>query len=298
MRSSPNRGIGWLVLAGVSWGAAGTVGTVLGRTSQAPFHTRAFVRLAVGGALLLLILAATGRLRLPRSRAGWLRVAVIGLTSAAYQLCYFTAVGLAGVSVATLVTIGSTPLLVLLVEGVTGRVRAPPPPGGVGVLALAGLSLLVGRPVAGDARSALLGSVCALGSGAAFAVISLVGAHPVPDLDAPTATGFAFLFGAVLLVPFLNGLRVGGGFPSYALIVLLGLVPTALAYTAYFHGLQWQPATIGSLVALLEPVTGTTLAAVFLRERIGLLGLVGALLLLGSVVASIRGRAGFASSTA
>jgi drug/metabolite transporter, DME family len=60
---------------------------------------------------------------LPRGVAVWRRTAVVGLVSALYQAIYFTAIALTSVSMATLIAIGATPVLVVSVEIRTGRQR-------------------------------------------------------------------------------------------------------------------------------------------------------------------------------
>ena len=57
------------------------------------------------------------------------------------------------------------------------------------------------------------------------------------------------------------------------LLAALAVVPTALAYTCYFRGLRATSAGTGSVLALLEPLTGTVLAALLLGERLGPAGL-------------------------
>lgn len=68
------------------------------------------------------------------------------------------------------------------------------------------------------------------------------------------------------------------------------MLPTALAYTAYFHGLAsgTSPDT-GAVLALLEPLTAATLAAIVLGERLGVVGTIGALVLGVAVVRAARG---------
>jgi drug/metabolite transporter, DME family len=70
----------------------------------------------------MFVLAAV-RHGLPRGVAVWRRTAVVGLVSALYQAIYFTAIALTSVSMATLIAIGATPVLVVSVEIRTGRQR-------------------------------------------------------------------------------------------------------------------------------------------------------------------------------
>ena len=286
-----HRGLGFLVLAGVSWGTAGTLGTLLVRASGLPFLAAASYRTMVGGTLLLVGVVALRGGRWPSSAAAWRRVLALALCSTAYQMAYFTAVGLVGVSIATLVTIGSTPLMVALVDVATGRHRWTTPLAVALGLALVGIGLLAGVPPAGlEAGRLALGSGSALVAGAAFGAISLLGARPVAGFHDATGTGLALLLAGLLVLPVAAASGPVGFAPTPVavfLVLLLGLLPTAVAYLAYLRGLRSQSSTTGALVTLLEPVTGMVLAAVVLGERLGTAGLVGAGLLLGSVVVAV-----------
>ena len=282
-----HRGLGFLVIAGVSWGTAGTLGTLLVRASGLSFLGVASLRTLVGGALLLAFLLVIGRFRTPRGWPAVRRVAALAACSAVYQLAYFTAVGLVGVSIATLVTIGSTPVMVAVVDVAMGRHRWDRRLAAALVMAGVGVGLLAGVPPAGlDAGRLVLGSVAALVAGVAFALISLVGARPVAGFADASGTGLALMLAGVAVLPAAAAsgpVTVPLTPASVGLVVALGLVPTAAAYLAYLRGLRTESSTTGALVALLEPVTGMVLAAAVLGERLGLAGLVGAALLLGSV---------------
>src|SRR6201997_2130411 len=128
-------------------------------------------RLTAGGVLIMAFLAVTGR-RWPAGRAAWTRITVIGLLAALYQSCYFTAVALTSVALATLVTIGTAPVIVLGVYRVTGRPVGRLAPVAA-CLALAGLGLLVGLP-SGFSQTAVLASAgIAVLSAAGFAAVTL-----------------------------------------------------------------------------------------------------------------------------
>ncbi|MEV4461945.1 EamA family transporter, partial [Microbispora sp. NPDC049633] len=105
-----------VVAAAVLWGTAGTVGT-LASAGSVPL---AAARLVLGGALLgALALIASRRARrtaygnAPGNAMGNpMRWALIlgAVAVAAYQLCYFAAVGRTGVAIGTVVAIGSGPV--------------------------------------------------------------------------------------------------------------------------------------------------------------------------------------------
>lgn len=277
-----------LVIAGVSWGTSGTLGALLARESGLAFLGVAAYRILGGGLLLGVYALVARRFRPPRTRAGWRRVGMLGLASAVFQLAFFSAVGAVGVSVATLIAIGSAPVFVLAVDLTTGRQRLHLRLATALACTAAGLALFMGSPPVGISLvQALFGCCLAVLGGAAFAGISLMGARPHPDFDDLTGTGLAFGGGGLLVL----GVAAAGGpvgfHPTPAtllLALLLGLIPSAVAYLAYFVGLRAHSSTTGVLISLLEPVTGAVLAAVVLGERLPLHGLVGAGLLLAAVV--------------
>jgi DME family drug/metabolite transporter len=300
-------GVPLLVAAGLLWGTGGLLGTLLAEaTGLAPVAVAGY-RLLTGG-LLLLLVASGLRAALParrravvgptaaRSLPPWRwggadrrRVIAIGALAAGFQACYFAAVATTSVSLATLVTIGAAPVIVLLVDRVRGRPAARSTTA-AGVLGVLGLALLLGVPVAGNG---VAGAGFALLAAAGFAVMTLIGARPGPD--PAWATGISFTGGGAVLLVVAQATPIGGiGFAAtpWALLVLaaFGVLPTALAYTLYFRGLVTAPAAVGAVVALLEPLTGAVLAAVVLGERLGPVGIAGAVALGAAVVLAGRSR--------
>ncbi len=285
------RGLLMLVVAGVLWGTGGLLGQLLAESSGLSPLGVAAVRLAAGGGLILAYLRVTGR-ALPRSRAAWLRIGATGLLAATFQASYFTAVTLTSVSLATLITIGAAPVIVLI-----ARYRTASRSQVVGTaLALLGLAMLIGLPTAAPASGALLaGAACALLAGAGFAMMTLLGSRPVAGLDDVTTVGVGFTIGGLVLASIVSATS-GWSFVfdlhSAALLLGLAIIPTALAYTCYFRGLRSTSAGTGSVLALLEPFTATVLAALLLGERIGTIGLIaGAVLALAMVMTARAPRA-------
>lgn len=249
----------YLVMSGLLWGTGGLTGTLLAQAA---------------------------------GRAVWTRITVLGLLAAVFQSCYFTAVSLTSVSLATLLTIGSTPVIVLAAETVAGRRRPGRRAAATTALALAGLGLLVGLPGGGYAETAMLASAgLAVTSGAGFAAMTLISARPVAGLDDLAATGFGFTLGGLVLIPLAAVAGRLGFTPhpaSIGLLIALGTGPTAMAYTLYFRGLRTAPPSAAALLSLLEPLTGTILAVALLGNRLGGAGMAGAGLLGVAVLATVR----------
>jgi drug/metabolite transporter, DME family len=287
-RGRPGPGLLCLVMSGLLWGTGGLTGSLLSRITGLSALSVAAYRLAVGGLLIVVFLTVTGRRR-PVGRAAWTRIAVIGAVAAQYQSCYFIAVSLTSVALATLVTIGTAPIIVLGVHRVTGHETGRLAPVAA-CLALTGLGLLVGLPSGFPETAVLASAGLAVLSATGFAAITLIGARPVPGLDDLAVTGFGFTAGGLALVPLaaaLGGLSFRPGPQAIGLLIALGTGPTAVAYSLYFRGLRTAAASTGALLTLLEPLTGAILAAFILGQRLSATGVAGAVVLASAVVITI-----------
>lgn len=283
-----------IVAAAVLWGTVGVATKGLFTLSDTNPLSIGFFRLAIAvPALALASWRALGRRAFAVRRRDALLMFVIGGATALYQVCYFAAIARVGVSIAVLVTLCTAPVMVALLSAALLRERLAPATVLALACALGGTGLLVGiQPgeVAGGSET-LTGIGLALGSGFGYAVLAICsrrlagGYHPLQPIT------FGFAAGALLLLPFAlaGGLVASYSAAGWALLLHLGLVPTALAYALYLAGMRSTSATTASIVTLLEPLTSTALAAVLFGERLGPTGLAGAALLLCAIGVLYRG---------
>ena len=280
------------LLAGILWGTGGLTGMLLTEAAGTGAVVNASIRLLGGGLLVTAAMAATGTLsRMRQDKAAWKRLTIIGLSSAGFQTAYFSAVALTSVTLATLVTIGLCPVLVTAVSAVRAGTRPEPITILTTAVAIFGLILLVGFPGESYGGAVILAFALCFVSACGFTVITLVTAIPMPGLPSYAAAGPAFVIGGFALIPVafvvsaFDGKSVltqfGGidGWKAIGLAVLFALFPTALAYVAYFRGLEGTPATAAALSALLEPLTAAVLSALILGERMGPVAIVGAVVI-------------------
>jgi drug/metabolite transporter, DME family len=282
------RGFLLVVLAAALWGTSDFSGSiVLERTDLGPldiaWHRMTIAALTLGVVHLLTRRRRAATPAVRPSRGTVVRLLLVGSGLAAYQLAYFAAVPAAGVSIATLVALGLAPLLIAVGATVLGHGRPDAATMAALTAALVGLVLLVGISAGEDAGSAVvLGAVLATGSALGYAVVTLAGGG-IPAGVPVTLIGFAG--GAVLLTPvaLAVGLRTTTEPASLAVLLYLGVVPSALAYAFFFTGIKAVPGAVASIVTLVEPLTATALATAFLGERLAPAALAGALLVLAAV---------------
>ncbi len=284
------RGIGLIALAGTLWGTVGVATqSIYHMTAAATPLSIGFFRLALAApALIIACLLVLGRAAWHISGRHVAIMAVIGAMLALYQVCFFTAISHVGVTVATLVTLCTAPVIVAVVSALFTRER----PDRIVVLSLVaavcGTILLVGTPSNGPATGNMLtGVMFALGSAFGYAILAIAGRRVAEHAHTLQTNAVAFSAGALVLLM----LTIPSGGPlliypiaGWGLLLYLGLIPTALGYGLFLIGMRTTPATVASIVTLVEPLMATFLAWQLFGEQLGALGLLGAVLLIGALI--------------
>ncbi|MFI6789732.1 DMT family transporter [Nonomuraea sp. NPDC050383] len=264
-----------VVGASVLWGTAGTAGLLVSADSVA----LAAARLVIGGAVLALF-AGKG-LRRAVSPGTLLAAAAV----AAYQLCFFAAVGRTGVAVGTVVAIGSGPVFTGLLSWALHRERPSGRWAVATAAAIAGCAALIvggGAEAGGHGGQMVSGVLIALLGGLIYAFYAVTAARAISG-GAPSGAVMGVLFGgaAVIMLPVLVWRGVEWLAEPRALLaaLYLGLASTALSYFLYGRGLRTTPVATAATLALAEPAVAALLGLVVLHERLAPVSVAGLALL-------------------
>ncbi len=255
------------------WLALSPVAIVLGRTLVA--------------ALALGVLVAARR----EGARPTLGLAGNGLVLAVHWVTFFEAIRVSTVAIG-LLGFASFPLFVLLLErALLGR-RWRTAEAATALLVAAGLAVLVPR-FAWEEQT-VQGLAWGIASGFTFALLA-VRSRRHAATHAPAAVAlWQNAAAAAVLVPVVAATApdvAGIGAREVALILVLGVVCTALAHTLFIGSLRRVSAHTASVVAALEPVYGIALAAVLLAEVPTPRTLAGAgLIVAAALVATRRAR--------
>ena len=257
------------------------------------FEALVAVRASVGwAAMLLFVLLARGVGSLRVARRNFLFLVPLGLVGiGAFYLLYFFTVRESTVGTAAIL-LYSSPAFVSLLAWFLLRETL----GVLRVLALAltfgGIFLVVGGydPAALEVGPLVLAT--GLLSGLTYGLYSIFGKPVAGRLDPAVILSYALGVGAVLLVLFalptihtLVGLSSG----SYALLFMLAVVHTSLAFGLYTVGLKRLDAGQAAIVATVEPVVAGAIGVVLLGETLTAPKVLGALLVLaGAALAQVR----------
>lgn len=290
-----------VLAAAVLFGTTGT-SQALGPGGTTPLSI-GVVRMVIGGAGLAVVafaLAArharrrpAGSARTPRSlrpSAGGIRplslMVLTGACLAIYQPLFFLGTARNGVAVATVVALGSAPILAGIGEWALTR-RVPSLTWmAATALATLGVVMLAAGGEAGTAGTDPLGLLGSVGAGASFAVIANAQRRLLDDGWDPftvvAAMGASSAAICALALPFVD-LSWLGTAAGAAMAVWLGVATIAIAYVLFTWGLSGLTAATAATLTLGEPLTATLLGIVVLDERLSALAIAGLVVLAGGL---------------
>ncbi len=284
-------GLGLITVAAVLWGTSGVIAQLVHRsTGMGPMQI-SFWRLAVSAGVMLLVAAPRVRSVVTAVRRDPWALVAAGVALAAYQGLYFLSVTTAGVNIATMVSLGTAPVVAAIWESLSRRRLPGPRQLAVIGVAVVGLVLIAGGHGGAVGPDPTLGIVAALGSGLIYGASAVLGRHLAQHTPAVAMTTVSSVVGALTLAPFLLfGTRsvvpaepaLSAGM-SWAALGYLGVVATAIAYILFNRGLRATESSSAAVLTLVEPLTAAVLAVTVLAEPMGGSTVVGAALLLGAV---------------
>jgi probable blue pigment (indigoidine) exporter len=222
----------------------------------------------------------------PPDRRWLLRLAILSVlyASGLFPLLFLAAYLLPG-GVASVIN-SISPLLVIALSVPLLGARIRPVQVAAGVLGVGGVALLVLRS---DARLDPLGLVAMTGAATMMGLATVLTKRwgRPPGMGSIGMTGWTFLLAGITLLPItllaeglpdqLTGRNVGG-------LVYLVLVSGIVAYALWFWGLQHLSASSVTFLSLLNPVVAAVLGWVVLDQRLNGWQLLGAVVVLVSVV--------------
>ncbi|WP_245766355.1 DMT family transporter [Sulfitobacter brevis] len=280
------KGIFAILFAGVVWGTTGTAATFAPDVSAAAIGAAA---MGIGG-LAQALFALRGITRARAELWHHRRLVLVGaLAVAVYPLAFYGSMRLAGVTVGTVITIGSAPLLSAVIEylldhtRLTARWIAGASIGLVGMVLISLAERVSDLGIIG-ADEVPLGIALGLLGGLTYALYSWTARKVMlGGVPSSVAMGATFGIGGVMLLPVLLG--TGGPFlaswGNAAVGIYMALVPMFLGYLAYGYGLARVQASTATTITLLEPVVAAMLAIVVVGERLPFMGWLGVGLIIG-----------------
>lgn len=283
----------------------GTIG-IFRRYIPLPSSLIALVRGLIG-TLFLLVLMGCKQKRLDRAAiAKNLRILSLSGAFIGFNwILLFEAYRYTSVATATLCYY-MAPIFVILASPFLLRERLTAWKAVCAAVAFAGMVLVSGVMEIGIANiSELRGVLFGLGAALLYACVVILN-KKLDDVSAFDRTVCQLGAAAIVLLPYTclteDFSRLSISFVTALLLLVVGVFNTGVAYTLYFGSMKGLKAQTVALFSYIDPVVAILLSALLLKERMGPLSIVGAVLVLGATflgeAAEHRGKAGSAGSDA
>ena len=151
---------------------------------------------------------------------------------------------------------------------------------------LGGTALIAGIISLDATKITTFGLLVGLGSAVAHAGFNLIGKKLSGSYHPITIVLYAFGFGSLVLLPlqFLNPWPSHVTRDAIGYLALLVIFPTVLAFTSFAAALKWLPVSTANIIAISEVPIAAALGFIFLGETLSPWQMVGAVLVLVSVV--------------
>lgn len=285
-------GIFAVIIAAVLWGTTGVSASFAPEVSPIAIGSMA---MGIGGLLQAIIAAKTIRLYRFNLYTQWRYLLCGGLAIAVYPLAFYASMCMAGVTIGTVVSIGSAPLLSAVIEAIMEKAKFSVKwiiGAGLGILGIALLSIAGQGHHATEAGSSniSLGIGLALLAGLTYALYSWVARYLMMQrIPSKVAMGSIFGIGGILLMPvlFITGSPFLASWTNATVGIYMALIPMFVGYICFGYGLARIAASTAITITLLEPIVAALLAVLLINETLSVMGWVGVALVFACLVCVI-----------
>lgn len=237
--------------------------------------------------LLVFVLVRGGKPKLPERKATlWLVLtgAVMGLN----WMLLFEAYNYTTVAAATMCYY-MQPTIVILLSPIVFRERLGAKRLACAFAAIVGMLFVSGVLSGGAGQVHIRGILFGLGAAAFYATVIILNKKiVVGDIYAKTIIQLAGA--ALVMIPYV---LLTEGVPDLSMsaagvgtVLLVGIVHTGITYALYFGSMQRLKAQTVAVLSYIDPVFALLLSAAVLHESLTPLGIVGAVLIIGSAIIS------------
>ena len=186
------------------------------------------------------------------------------------------------------------PTIVMLLSPLIFRERLTARKSACAAAAILGMILVSGvigdsGAQGGDIRGVLLG----LGAAVFYSAVVIMN-NKIRGINAYRKTTVQMLSAGAVMIPYLlltDGFRTDGFTPAaVALLLVVGIVHTGIAYVLYFGSMDGLRVQSVAILSYIDPVSALLFSAFLLGERLSVLNIAGAVMIIGSaIVSEVRG---------
>lgn len=278
---SPHYGFIAVLVASVLWGTTGTAASFAPHLSPL-----AIGALAMGGGGLLQALLARKKIAkylqdIPKNKG----ILLLGALSVAiYPLAFYSSMHLAGITIGTVVSIGTAPLFTALLERICDQKQLSKRwflscfLGILGVLLLSLGESHATTQLQHSTDQKIVGVILGLVAVLTYSLYSWAAKKLIDrGVEAKASIGLIFGFGAALLLPtaFYTGANLFDQAIHVYVVGYMMLIPMFLGYLLFGYGLKTVPASRAVTLTLFEPFMAAVFAMLIVGEKLDGFGWLG-----------------------
>ncbi len=267
-----------VILASILWGTTGTAATLA--PSLSPLFIGSFA-MGVGG-LLQSIFALSNIFKERRLIANHLGFLLVGsIAVSLYPLAFYSSMRLSGVTVGTVVSIGTAPILSAIIEYSSKDFHITKQwviGAAFGILGVMLLCFSENSATSTQYSHLAIGILLGLIAGFTYALYSWSARQMMlKGISSKSAMGTTFGCGGLLLIPvmILAGTQLFDSLINITISLYMALIPMFIGYLCYGYGLSKISASTATTITLLEPVIAAILAMLIIDEYLSFLGWLG-----------------------
>lgn len=242
----------------------------------------------IGGLILLLyVLVSKKKISFSSIKKNWWKLLISGGFLGFNWICLFEAYNYTTVATATLCYY-MAPVIVMLLSPFFFKEKLTIKRICIVVISLLGMAFVSGVISQGSDLSGNGFKGVMLGLLAALMYAGLVIFNKKTDIGPYEKTISQLITAAIILFPYvLVTDKVGfsnSTSSSVLFLIVAGILHTGIAYLLYFKSMEGMDANSIALYSYIDPVVAILLSAIVLKEPMGLLKIIGAVLILGSTL--------------
>ncbi|MBR5795701.1 MAG: DMT family transporter [Erysipelotrichaceae bacterium] len=272
-----------VILSMILWGTIGIFRRYIDLSSSLLAFARGIV-----GALFLYVFLKIRKYNLPKIQSKkqiWLLIlsgALMGLN----WLCLFEAYNYTSVATATLCYY-MQPIMIVLVSPVLFKEKLTSKKLLCVAVALLGMVFVSG--VLETQVGGFLGIVLGLLAAVLYGIVVIMNKF-ITNVDSYQKTMIQLFSAAFIMIPYMiitsDTIVISMDVVSILMLLIVCIVHTGIAYALYFGAIPHIKTQTVALLSYLDPVVAILLSAIVLQEPLTILGIIGAICILGSTIVS------------
>ncbi|MFQ6082355.1 MAG: DMT family transporter [Candidatus Aminicenantia bacterium] len=230
--------------------------------------------------LIIILFLLKQNLKIPK-RNDYFLLSILGFILSVHWITFFQSIKVSTVAIG-LLSFSSFPVFTTFIEPFFFKEKFEKINILMAFLVLTGVFLII--PRFEIANKTTQGVLWGLTSGLTFAFLSILNRKLSKQYSSLVIAFYQDSFATFLLLPFFFVLKPAVDLRNLLLLIILGVLCTAISHSLFIKGMRYIKAQTASIIDSLEPVYGIILAILFLREIPTIRTILGGIIILGTTI--------------